>query len=108
MATTIVKGKVEAIGPITQVGENKTDLQYMVVFVPGYHDGFKKKGRDNMFCLQALGKKVDELKMVDADLVGKIVEVKCYVDSQYLEPKEAGQNGYYAVNITIASFQIIK
>jgi hypothetical protein len=105
MATTTLKGKVQAIGPITQVGDNKTDLQYMILFVPGYHDGFEKKGRDNVWCLQALGKKIGDLKMTE-DLTNKIVTVNCYLDSQFIEPKETGQNGFYSVNATIASFVI--
>lgn len=108
MAQTILKGKVEAIGPITQVGEKKTDLQYMILFVPGYTDGFGDKvGRDNLWCIQCLGKKVAELKMTEDALKGKKVEVKAYLDSQYLEPKEEGKDGNYFVNVTLASFEII-
>ena len=105
MATTTLKGKIQAIGPITQVGDKKTDLQYMVLFVPGYHDGFEKKGRDNLWCLQAMGKKVTDLKMTE-DLIDKIVTVNCYLDSQFIEPKTEGQDGFYTVNATIASFTI--
>lgn len=108
MAETILKGRVENIGPITQVGEKNTDLQYMILFIPGYHDGFEKKGRDQMWALQALGKKVAELKMNNDDLLGKIVTVKCYLDSQLVPSKEAGKDPFYSVNATIHSFEITK
>jgi hypothetical protein len=107
MAQTILKGKIVAIGPITKVGDKQTELQYMILSVAGYVDGFgDKKGKDQQWCLQALGKKVTNLNMT-AVLVEKKAEVKCYLDSQYLEPKEAGKEGLYIINATIASFEII-
>lgn len=107
MAKTTIKGKVTAVGPVTQVGEKQTDIQYIIVFTPGYHDGFAKVGRDNNWCLQALGKKVKELQMTEV-LVDKIVMVSCFLDSQYVEPKLEGQDGFYSVNLNIESFEVIK
>ena len=103
MATTTLKGKVMEVGPITQVGDKKTDLQSIIVFVPGYHDGFEKKGRDNLWAIQILGDKVKNLN-IQKDLVDKIITCICYLDSQFVEPKLEGQTGFYSVNVTLASF----
>ena len=106
MATTIIKGRIDEVRPVTYVGEKKTALQTIEVFVPGYNDGFEQVGRDSRFELQALGKKVADLNLAPS-LVGKKAILKCYVDSQYVEPKEAGQNGFYSVNLTINNIEII-
>lgn len=107
MAGITLKGKVAGIGPVTTVGEKNTEVQYMILHVAGYTDSFgDKKGRDQQWALQAIGKKVAELKM-SATLVDEKVEVKAYVESVCLEAKEEGKDPFYAVNCTIASFEII-
>jgi hypothetical protein len=109
MAGIILKGKVAAIGPVTKIGEKKdTDLQYMILHIDVQKDDFGEiRGRAQQWALQAIGKKVAELKMTEKALLDKTVIVKTYVDSVCLEPKEAGKEPFYAVNCTIASFEIV-
>lgn len=104
---TLLKGKVTDVSAVSYVGDNQTALQTITLFVPGYHDGFEQKGRDQYWQLQALGQKVADLNMSPA-LKDKIIEVKCYLDSQYIEPKESGQKGFFSVNATIKEFTVIK
>lgn len=106
MATTILKGRIDEVGPVTQLpGDKKTDLQYIVIFIPGYHDGFEKKGRDNHWLVQITGKKVAEFNFGETHK-GKMIEANCYLDSQYLAPKNEGDKPFYPVNTTLASFEL--
>lgn len=108
MATTTIKGRIDLVNPVKLVGENRTQIQTIQVFVPGYHDGFKQVGRDQLWQLQVIGPdKITSLSLTDK-LLGKIATIQCYIDSQYVEPKVEGQDGFFSVNVTIKSMEVAK
>jgi hypothetical protein len=117
MAKATIRGKVLEIGPVLEVGEKKTLIQNILLFTPGYHDGYDKVGRDNEWEIQLIGqKKIDELRLPES-LVGSIIDAECFLDSQKVEAKprekinnvwrEATKGGHF-VNVTLNKYTIVR
>jgi hypothetical protein len=103
-----LKGFIKVVSPIQELtDEKKTKIQYMVFFVPGYTDGFgQKKGKDQTWLLQALGDRIEKLKLSDT-LEGSKASITFYAESFCLEAREEGKKPFYVVNNTLESYEII-
>lgn len=82
MAKIILKGVVKEITAIETVGTNNTQKQSVILFVPGYVDGFgDKKGIDETWSLDIMGDKIGKFA-IQKSAVNQKAECEVYVSSR--------------------------
>ena len=107
MASLELKGKIAWVGPVHLVGENRTQKQEFIFFVPGYVDGFGDKvGRDENWKISIMGENVAKIGMEPRLTVDKKAKVKIYLNSNYL-PFVEGKEPVYIINAVLASIEIL-
>ncbi len=104
-----LQGFITVVSPVQVLpGEKATPIQYVRFEVPGYTNAFaEKKGRDQQWLLQIIGKDKIDLFALDAALEGSKAKVAFYAESFELPAKEPGANPFYVVNNTLAEIEII-
>ena len=106
MASVILKGKIIHVGSVEFVGEKKTAKQDIILFVPGYTDGFgDKKGIDENWKISIMGKDVQQGGMAP-NRVGEKASMKVYLNSK-LVPSKTGGEDMYIINAVLAEIQFI-
>lgn len=104
MARLLLEGEIIEVLPVTEVGENKTKKQSVIVKVPGFKDDWSgREGRAEFWQMDALGDKIEQLKL-SKDLEGKTGIFKCFINSNLVITKD--KTNIYPVNVALASFEI--
>src|ERR1700688_2731288 len=104
MAVLTLKGIVSGVGNIQEIGDKKTKVQFLYLHVAAFPNEFgEKKGEDNDWCLKAIGKVVDDFNL-SAIPEGQKVEVKCYIDSRYVNHEG---KLFYSIECKIANLIIL-
>lgn len=81
MAKLELKGELmDVLSPVT-VGDKGTVKQSIILLVPGYHDGFEKKGKDEYWMIDIMGQdNITKFALSGADK-GKRCKVSIFVNS---------------------------
>jgi hypothetical protein len=104
MAKLQLEGEFIEVLAIEEVGENRTKKQSVVIKVDGFKDEWSgKEGRAEYWKLDAMGDKIDQLKM-SSDLEGKKALFRIFINSN-LVVKADGSN-IYPINAALASFEL--
>ncbi|HWK58710.1 MAG TPA: hypothetical protein VNQ80_15310 [Parapedobacter sp.] len=94
MAKFNLKGIVKRVMPVVNYGsgESAGRRQSVILFVPGYVDGFgDKKGQDEEWQLDIFNDRIDKMGL-NTNLHEKRVEVVVYVDSKRFQKRETGED----------------
>lgn len=83
MATTTLKGIVKDVLPIEYYGEtNEGKRQTIVVFVPGYVNGYgEKKSKDEVWGIDIFNNKIEEFGL-NSNCISKKVNVEVYLSGR--------------------------
>lgn len=104
MAKIILKGIVQGITPVETVGQNNTQKQSLILFVPGYVDGFgDKKGIDETWSPDVLGDKIAKLNL-NAQMIGQRAECVVYVSSR--AHTKLGKTAYF-IGASLAEIKLL-
>lgn len=81
MAKLELKGELmDVLSPVA-VGDKGTMKQSIILMVPGYHDGFEKKGKDEYWLIDIMGvDNIQKFNLGDTDK-GKRCKVNIFVNS---------------------------
>lgn len=103
-----LKGFLQSVGPLEEVGANKTIKQRISVFVPGWINEFgEKKGKDQQWDIDIFGAEAIDRHNVQDRLVGSKVEVEVYISSTYYESQATGWTGCI-YNTNLKSFKVLE
>lgn len=107
MAKIELKGIVKEITKVENVGKDgTTKKQSLILFVPGYVDGFgEKRGDDEEWSLDIFNKKIEQLNLND-NLLDKKVVCSVYVSSRYFKTNEGKE--LYIVNSNLADISLFE
>lgn len=100
-----IKNISEVVAQAKKDGSGTFDIQTMVVTIPGYHDGFEKKGKDENWEIQLFDKAIKEFKLSETFKLDDKVHVEAYLNSQtVLKPGEKKDTiiESYFLNLSLA------
>lgn len=107
MATTIIRGKIYEVSPVTLVGKNN-DLkkQTIIVNVPPRVDDFGDvKGKEQFWEIAILGDDCDKFNIKQETHELKKAEFKMYLDSDIY--KQEGKKDIYPIQAKLADFKFL-
>lgn len=106
MAKIELRGIVKEITKVENVGNQGSKKQSLILFVPGYVDGFgEKRGDDEEWCLDIFNKRIEQLNLND-NLLEKKVVCTVYVSSRFV--KLADGKEFYTVNTNLGDISLFE
>lgn len=107
MAKIILKGIVKRVMPVENYGSGDSAgrRQSVILFVPGYVDGFgDKRGQDEEWQLDLFNEKIDKMGL-NTNLHEKRVEVVAYVSSRKFQKRDTGED-MWMVNVNLGELKL--
>lgn len=104
MAKLQLKGIVKQVMPVETYGTNAGRRQSLILFVPGYVDGFgDKRGQDEEWQIDVFNDKIDKFSL-NSNLHDKRVSVELYVNSRKIQGRE-GQD-MWIINAVLSDIKL--
>jgi hypothetical protein len=105
MAVLQLKGKIIAVGGVTEVGQNNLKKQLIHFQIPARRDDFGEvRGEDEIWELSVLGDKIEKLAF-KPEMELKKATMNCFINSKTI-PKTDEKPEMYIINVVIASFEL--
>lgn len=109
MAQVTVRGYLTQVGPVLEVGENKTKKQEIVVMIPARKDEFGVEypgAKAQQWQIISLGESTVK-NPVGLDMVDKKVEVNVYVEGYLFAPSDTTKEPFFTREFKLASIKIL-